>query len=46
MIDIETGFIPLSLLSTVSMKLFGKAASGVERVLCGILGKRTPRKHG
>ena len=46
MIVIATGFIPLSPLSVVSTTVCGKAASGLERILCGVLVKRTPGKHG
>ena len=44
----ETGFISLSPLSVVLTMdwLRGKAASGLERILCGVLVKRTPGKHG
>ena len=46
MIVIATGFIPLSPLSVVRQWLCGKAAGGLERVLCRVLVKRTPGKHG
>ena len=36
-------FSPLSILSTMVM---WEAASGLERILCGVLVKRTPGKHG
>ena len=46
MIVIATGFIPLSPLSVVSTKKkYAKAASGLERILCRVLVKRTPGKH-
>ena len=45
MIVIATGFIPLSPLSVVLTMLCGKAVSGLERILCGVLVKRTPGKH-
>ena len=41
MIVIATGFIPLSPLSLVSKWLCGKAASGLERILCRVEVKRT-----
>ena len=46
MIVIATGFIPLSPLSVVSTMVIAKAASGLERILCGVLVKRTPGKDG
>jgi hypothetical protein len=46
MIIIATGFIPLSQLSVVSTMVMWKAASGLERILCGVLVKTTPGKHG
>ena len=46
MIVIATGFIPLSPRSIVLKMVHGKAASGLERILCGVLGNRTPGKHG
>ena len=42
MIVIATGFIPLSLLSLLFRQwLCGEAASGLERLLCKVLVKRT-----
>ena len=46
MIVIATGFIPLSPLSVVRQWLCGIAASGWERILCGVLVKRTQGRHG
>ena len=48
MIVIGTGFILLSPLSVVLTMLLvsGKAASGLEKVLCRVLVKRTPGKYG
>ena len=46
MIVIETGFIPLSPLSIISTMIMWEAASGFERLLCGVLVRRTPGKHG
>ena len=43
---IATGFIPLSPLSVVLTMLCGKAARGLERILCKELVKRTPGKQG
>ena len=45
MIGIATGFIPLSPL-LFQRWLCVKAAIGLERILCGVLVKRTPGKHG
>ena len=45
MIVIATGFIPLSPLSVVSTRrICGKAASGLQRILCGVLVKRTSER--
>ena len=41
-IVIVTGFIPLSPLSIVLPIVLWEAASGLERILCGVLVKRTP----
>ena len=45
MIVTATGVIPRSLLTTVLKWLWGKAARGFERILYGLWGKGTPRKH-
>ena len=42
MIVIATGFTPLSPLSVVSTMVCWKTASGLERILCGVLVKRPP----
>ena len=44
MIVIATGFVPRCPL--FQQWLCGKAASGLERTLCGVLVKRTPGKEG
>ena len=46
MIVIATGFIPLSPLSIVLALVMWKEYCGMERILCGVLFKRTPGKHG
>ena len=46
MIVIATEFIPLSQMSVVSTMVIWEAASGLERISCGILVKLTPGKHG
>ena len=46
MVVIATGLIPPSPLPIVATMVYGQAASGLERLLCGILVKRTPGKHG
>ena len=48
MIVIATGFIPLSPLHCPLFRQWSirKAASGLERLLCGVLVKRTQGKHG
>ena len=46
MVVIATGLIPPSPLPVVATMVYGQAASGLERLLCGILVKRTPGKHG
>ena len=46
MIVIATGFIPASPLSVVLTLVMWESTSGLERVLCGVLIKRTPGKHG
>ena len=45
-IDIVTEFIPLSLLTIISMIFMLKAASDFEKMLCGEMVKRTLGKHG
>ena len=44
LVIIVTGFIPLSLLSNIW--LCEKAASGLEKILFGVLVKEMPGKHG
>ena len=46
MIVIATGFIPLSHYPLFLKWLCGKAASDLEGILCGVLVKKTPGKHG
>ena len=46
MIVIAIGFIPLSPLYVVSTMVMWQITSGLERILCGELDKRTPGKHG